>query len=642
MGYRASWLVFAYWAIAGACQGGEVPGFRIGLLPDDSAQALLSRFEPMHPSGDDLACSVKVVIPSLERSHSYKDLVDAFAEGKIDIALFGGVTFLEASGRTPTAPLVMRRQDTRFRSYFITRTGSKAKSLEGLKGMRFAFGASDSTSGYLMPLYYLKEMGIDPDKDFQGPPQFSGTHSRTLEWVLSGQVDAGVMNGQIFDSLLRGKKLDLKKIDIAWVSPGYPDYIWAARENVPPEVRKQVQQAFLTLRPSDMQDAPVHDGLGADFYVVPDLQAFERLKDIVDHLSRKASSGQARSVPVARREPSEPQNRNANKMPPNFALRGLKYRILAVALSGIIVFGALWLGVILYFTAEESRAIEVRATVRDARIAALQMGNEARDFMSWDVRSPAFHKMRRIGNLDQHEAALQELDREIEHLAWLEYAGMAKSRSVEDLIELSKKYQRTFRRLVAAFRERGHEIWGLEGKWEQTILKLEVVLSQFQEPILQKDLLELRRAQQDFLLVGQEQHVLEVRWAIKPLRDNVMKFADGGDLLERVNGCEGAFDHLLAVQKEIGLKEGEGLRGELSATAAAMDPLIDELLREAIARDDRAARTFNLMLLAGGLVSLLFGAAFAIAFARRLTRPIEELTRVMGRSGGFGGFDATG
>src|SRR6202047_2431941 len=127
MGYRASWLVFACWAIAGACQSGEVPGIRIGLLPDDSAQAMLSRFEPMRTRLEKtLQRPVKVVIPSLERSYFYKDLVDHFAEGKVDIAYFGGVTFLEASGRTPTAPLVMRRLDTRFRSYFITRVGSKA------------------------------------------------------------------------------------------------------------------------------------------------------------------------------------------------------------------------------------------------------------------------------------------------------------------------------------------------------------------------------------------------------------------------------------------------------------------------------------------------------------------------------------
>src|ERR1700730_14646192 len=103
-------------------------------------------------------------------------------------------------------------------------------------------------------------------------------------------------------------------------------------------------------------------------------------------------------------------------MPPSFALRSLKYRILAVTLSGMMVFGALWLGVIVYFKAEQNRANEDRATVRNARIAALQMGNEARNFMSWDVRSPSFHKLSRIENLDQHEAALQELDREIEHL----------------------------------------------------------------------------------------------------------------------------------------------------------------------------------------------------------------------------------
>jgi phosphonate transport system substrate-binding protein len=288
MSYRASWLVFACWAIAGVCHCGELPAIRIGLLPDDSADALLSRFEPMRSRLEKtLQRPVKVVIPSLERTNVYKDLVDAFAEGKIDIAYFGGVTFLEASSRTPTVPLVMRRLDGRFRSYFITRAGSKAISLEGLKGMRFAFGASDSTSGHLMPLHYLKEMGIDPNKDFQGPPQFSGTHSRTLEWVLSGRVDAGVMNGQVFDRLLLEKKLDLKKVDIAWVSPGFPDYIWAARDDVPPTVRKQIQQTFLDLKLTDRHDVPALDGLGADFYVLPDLQAFERLKDVLDQLGGK-------------------------------------------------------------------------------------------------------------------------------------------------------------------------------------------------------------------------------------------------------------------------------------------------------------------------------------------------------------------
>jgi len=275
-------------AIGGACQGEDLPAIRIGLMPDESAKVVLSRFEPMRARLEKtLQRPVKVMIPSLDRTDVYKDLVDAFAEGRIDIAYFGGYSFLAASRRTPTALLVMRKLDNRFHSYFITRAGSKAVSLEGLKGMRFAFGANDSTSGYFMPLYYLKEMGIDPEKDFQGPPQFSGTHARTLEWVLSGRVDAGVMNGQIFDRLLREKKLDLKKVDIAWVSPGFSDYIWAAREDVPPEVRKRVQQSFLNLKMSDKQDAPVLDGLGADYYVLPDLQAFERLKDILGQLGRK-------------------------------------------------------------------------------------------------------------------------------------------------------------------------------------------------------------------------------------------------------------------------------------------------------------------------------------------------------------------
>jgi ABC-type phosphate/phosphonate transport system substrate-binding protein len=95
------------------------------------------------------------------------------------------------------------------------------------------------------------------------------------------------MNGQILNRLLREKKLDLKKVNIAWVSPGFPDYIWAAREDVPEGVRNAVQRTFLDLKQSDKQDAVVLDGLGADFYVLPDLQAFERLKHTLHNLGRK-------------------------------------------------------------------------------------------------------------------------------------------------------------------------------------------------------------------------------------------------------------------------------------------------------------------------------------------------------------------
>ena len=90
MGYRESWLVFAWCAIAGACQGGEVPAISIGLLPDENAQTLLSRFEPMRTRLEEtLQCPVKVIIPSLDRVHVYKDVVDAFVEGRIDMGVTG-------------------------------------------------------------------------------------------------------------------------------------------------------------------------------------------------------------------------------------------------------------------------------------------------------------------------------------------------------------------------------------------------------------------------------------------------------------------------------------------------------------------------------------------------------------------------
>ena len=257
----------------------------IGLLPDENAEVLLSRFEPVRARLEKtLGRPVKVSIPSLEVSYTYDDLVDQFVDGKIQVAYFGGLSFVRALSRTPTVPVAMRKKDTRFRSYFIARSEKKVGSLEDLKGRRFAFGSTSSTSGHLMPRYFLKENGIDPEKDFDGPSQFSGAHDKTIEWVVSGRVDAGVLNSAVFDRYLRERKIDPEQVEVVWVTPGYADYIWAAREDVPIEVREQIVEFFVNLTPGINEDETVLRTLSAKYYVVPDLKKFDKLKKIATEL----------------------------------------------------------------------------------------------------------------------------------------------------------------------------------------------------------------------------------------------------------------------------------------------------------------------------------------------------------------------
>src|SRR5574341_1997851 len=95
---------------------------------------------------------------------------------------YGGFTFVQARKRTGTAiPVVSRQEDLEFHSKFITRKDTGIRALADLKGKTFSFGSVSSTSGHLMPRYFLMQNGIVPERDFKNVA-FSGAHDATALW----------------------------------------------------------------------------------------------------------------------------------------------------------------------------------------------------------------------------------------------------------------------------------------------------------------------------------------------------------------------------------------------------------------------------------------------------------------------------
>jgi phosphonate transport system substrate-binding protein len=82
----------------------------------------------------------------------YAAAVEALVNRKVDLAWFGGFTFVQAHQRSKgqVLPLVQREEDTRFRSVFIT-TDPAIRTLADLRGKDVSFGSPSSTSGHLMP-----------------------------------------------------------------------------------------------------------------------------------------------------------------------------------------------------------------------------------------------------------------------------------------------------------------------------------------------------------------------------------------------------------------------------------------------------------------------------------------------------------
>jgi phosphonate transport system substrate-binding protein len=161
--------------------------------------------------------------------------------------LAGGFTFVQAKIRTKgtAVPLVQRAEDAKFTSKFIT-ASEGIKGFADLKGKTFAFGAPSSTSGHLMPRYFLGQEGINPDKDFKNTA-FSGAHDATVAFVQAGKVDAGVLNASVWDKLVEQKKVDTAKVRVFATTPPYFDYNWTVRGDLDPKIQAKLRDAFLKL-----------------------------------------------------------------------------------------------------------------------------------------------------------------------------------------------------------------------------------------------------------------------------------------------------------------------------------------------------------------------------------------------------------
>ncbi len=178
----------------------------------------------------------------------YAAVVEGLATNKIDLAWLGGFTYVQAKLRTDgkAVPIVQRAEDKVFTSKFIVPADSTAKTLADLKGDTFAFGAPSSTSGSLMPRYFLMQAGINPEKDFKSVA-YSGAHDATVAFVAAGRAQAGVLNASVWDKLVEEKNPNAAKVRVLATTPTFYDYNWTVRPGLDPAITKKLTDAFLAL-----------------------------------------------------------------------------------------------------------------------------------------------------------------------------------------------------------------------------------------------------------------------------------------------------------------------------------------------------------------------------------------------------------
>jgi phosphonate transport system substrate-binding protein len=261
IGVLAGLLLVSTWAAADA---GEARSrtIRFTAIPDHNASELKQKYDPVAAYlAAELGVSVEYV-PAAD----YQASVEMFKNGDVQLAWFGGLTGVQARRAVPGArAIVQGAEDPNYYSYFIAHASTGLERSEefpaGIAAFPFSFGSESSTSGRLMPEYFIREnTGKSPKEFFERPFGFSGSHPKTAELVADGTtVKAGALNYKTYDSMVERGDIDPEVCRIVWKTPYYADYNFTPHPSLetdhPIGTTDKLQAALIAMKDPDLLGA---------------------------------------------------------------------------------------------------------------------------------------------------------------------------------------------------------------------------------------------------------------------------------------------------------------------------------------------------------------------------------------------------
>jgi phosphonate transport system substrate-binding protein len=246
---------------------------RIAMIPSTDPGKIVRESQPLVGYlGKETGSRIDLVVPT-----NYAAVVEAIANDRVDIAYLGGFTFVQASRRAGVIPLVQRERDQNFHSVFITQTKSGIKSLVDLKGHSFAFGDVNSTSGHLMPAYYMRAENVDPNVIAKA--LYTGGHDATALAVANGKVDAGAMDELVFGNMMKSGKITAEQVRIFYTTPPFFDYVWVSRKGLDPKQSERFAAAMLKLDASNPDSKALLDLLNGTKFVRAEDSNYDKLRE---------------------------------------------------------------------------------------------------------------------------------------------------------------------------------------------------------------------------------------------------------------------------------------------------------------------------------------------------------------------------
>jgi phosphonate transport system substrate-binding protein len=236
----------------GGAASGDEP-LQVGLIPNENPEEVEAQYQPLEDYlKKELGREVELSVPT-----TYNAVVEAMVSGELDLAYFGGLTYVQARQRADVHPLFTevnpRTGTTKYRSVIIVPADSDIEKVEDLEGKDFAFGSVSSTSGSLYPSIMLNQAGIDYRTDL-GEVVYTGGHDTTAQAVANGRVAAGGLEDRILYGLQEDGIIEKDKVRVIEESDPIEGYPWVVRDALSDKDEQALTDAFLGIEDPKLLD----------------------------------------------------------------------------------------------------------------------------------------------------------------------------------------------------------------------------------------------------------------------------------------------------------------------------------------------------------------------------------------------------
>ncbi|MEI8164463.1 MAG: phosphonate ABC transporter substrate-binding protein [Betaproteobacteria bacterium] len=229
--------------LSGIAQAGDLKEINFGIIATEKAGALKQMWEPFL---EDMSKAVGVKVNGFFAT-DYAGIIEAQRFNKLQIAWYGNKSAIDAvdrAGGEVFAQFIDLDGTPGYYSYIITHKDSGITTLDQVlkNGKSYSFGIGDpqSTSGTLVPTYYVFSMNnLDPKTHFK--VMRSSNHEGNFLAVLNKQVDVATSNSEMTQKMKETAPEKLEPIRILWTSPLIPRDPLVWRKDLPDDMKKKVQ-----------------------------------------------------------------------------------------------------------------------------------------------------------------------------------------------------------------------------------------------------------------------------------------------------------------------------------------------------------------------------------------------------------------